>query len=469
MSIDSEVTEAIDGTDYRARLRVGTTLRNKWRLDVLLGVGGMAAVYAGTHATTAARAAIKVLHAELNVHASIRSRFAREGRAANTIGHPGVVKVLDEDTDDDGSAFLVMELLDGESLEARAARHGGRLPVDEVVAIADQLLDVLIAAHAKDIVHRDLKPENVFLTRDGHVRVLDFGIARLREAAGATNATRTGTMMGTPAYMAPEQARGLWDEVDGRTDLWAVGATMFALLTGQPAHRGRTANEILVAACTTQVPPVRSVAADVPQPVADVVDRALAFGRDARWPDARTMQDAGRRAYEAMHSGVPISSASGSLIVPASVRDRTLASAPDGVGVTVEPVSRTAASVLRTISSVPKVAWIGVAATLGAVMIVGIVVARSTGSASTATSAAAAIPPAAVSAAPAPPPAPLTPDALPVESAPAASAAPSAATSRPKPSRGGKRPAPVVPAKPPSPAPVTAPAPKLQVLGERSW
>jgi serine/threonine-protein kinase len=218
-----------------------------------------------------------------------------------------------------------MELLDGESLDSRAARSGGRLPVDEVLAVADQLLDVLIAAHDKGVVHRDLKPENVFLTRDGQVRVLDFGIARLREISSQSTATRDGAMMGTPAYMPPEQARGLWEEVDARADLWAVGATMFALITGRPVHEGRTTNEVLVHAVTQKATPLGDVIEAVPELVAALVDRALAFEKEERWPDARAMQNALRHAYHSMH-GTPISSHPRP-IVPESVPNRTLPSA----------------------------------------------------------------------------------------------------------------------------------------------
>ena len=341
-------TEAIDPVLMRAKSRVGCTLRGKWHLDVLLGVGGMAAVYAATH-RNGTRAAIKVLHPELGLHADVRSRFFREGRVANTVDHDGAVKVLDED-EDGGSLYLVMELLDGESLDARAARSEGKLPVDEVLAAADQLLDVLTAAHNKGVVHRDLKPENVFLTREGKVMVLDFGIARLRELSTQSNATRDGSTMGTPAYMAPEQARGLWDEVDARVDLWAVGATMFSLITGRPVHEGRTSNEILVAAVTQKAPALASLVPEIPKPVAALVDKALAFEKADRWPDATAMQDALRRAYHAL-SGAPISTHP-KLFVPVSVPNRTLPSAG------VDPpasrrADRTSAAVVAGQSGVP--------------------------------------------------------------------------------------------------------------------
>jgi eukaryotic-like serine/threonine-protein kinase len=316
------VTEPVDPVLIRARARVGRVLRGKWHLDVLLGVGGMAAVYAATHRNRT-RAAIKMLHSELSVHHEIRARFQREGRAANSIDHPGVVRVLDDDEAEDGSVFLVMELLDGESLEGRAKRLGGKLPIDEVIAAGNQLLDVLAVAHESGIIHRDLKPENIFLTREGQIRVLDFGIARIRELSGAAgHATRAGMAMGTPAYMAPEQARGLWDHVDATSDLWATGATAFALLTGRAVHEGRTTNEILVAAATNRAPGLRSIDPAIPEPVAEVVDKALAFEQEQRWPDARAMQDALRRAYEKIHDS-PISSAP-KPTVPPSVPDRTL-------------------------------------------------------------------------------------------------------------------------------------------------
>lgn len=327
---DDEPTQLLDPLVVRSRQRVGQVLREKWRLDVLLGVGGMAAVFAATH-RNGSRVAIKILHSELSVSADVRTRFMREGYAANAVGHDGVVHVSDDDVAEDGAAFLVMDLLDGETLEDRRKRHGGRLTEDEVLSVADQVLDVLMAAHAKGIVHRDIKPENVFLTRDGRVKVLDFGIAHVRDMSTASRATRSGHSMGTPAFMAAEQARGLWDQVDGRSDLWSLGATMFALLSGTEVHSGSTAYEVLFAAATNPAPSLVSVLPDVSSTVASVVDKALAFEREQRWSDAATMQEAVRSAYHDRH-GAPISTAP-RLTVPPSVLNRTLASA------TVAPVS----------------------------------------------------------------------------------------------------------------------------------
>jgi serine/threonine-protein kinase len=284
--------------------RSGEVLRNKWRLDRLLGAGGMASVYAATH-RNGKRAAVKLLHPELAFHEEIRKRFLREGYAANKVDHPGAVSVLDDDVAEDGSVFLVMELLEGESLSSRAERSGGALELCEVFPIADQLLNVLAAAHDKGIVHRDIKPENVFISPSGSIKVLDFGIARLREVAGTGKSTRTGTAMGTPAFMSPEQARGRWEQVDGRTDLWAVGATMFTLLTGKMVHEADTVNELLLEAMTAKARPVQSIRPDLPEPAAQIIDRALAFDPKDRWSDAREMQDAVRQAQDVLSGGEP--------------------------------------------------------------------------------------------------------------------------------------------------------------------
>ena len=289
-----------------ARARIGLIVKDKWRLDALLGVGGMAAVYSATHRNKN-RAAVKMLHAELSGDGETRKRFLREGYAANVVGHPGAVSVLDDDITEDGVAFLVMELLQGETLEARLVRKGDKLPINEVLAFADQLLDVLAAAHSKGIVHRDIKPENLFLTREGILKVLDFGIARVFESKShGVKKTRAGEIMGTPAFMAPEQALAKWDLVDGRTDLWAVGATMFTLITGDVVHPGESSNEQLIFSATRPARSVTTLARGLPRSVVEVVDRALAFKKEERWADARAMQQAVRAAGAAPSADVAV-------------------------------------------------------------------------------------------------------------------------------------------------------------------
>ncbi len=295
----------------RARERIGMVLGGKWTIESLLGVGGMAAVYAATH-RNGKRVAVKMLHSELSDHEEVRKRFLQEGYAANTIQHEGAVSVLDDDVAADGSAFIVMELLDGETVEDRWDRGERRLPARDVLAIVDQVLDVLAVAQSKGIVHRDIKPENLFITKGGAVKVLDFGIARVFEGeAGGPGTTRVGMVMGTPAFMAPEQARARWDEVDGRTDLWAVGATMFTLMSGRYVHPAASEHERLIASATKRAPALASLAPWVPATVAALVDRALAFSNEERWPDASSMQAAVRVALDAMGGAEPLATAPG--------------------------------------------------------------------------------------------------------------------------------------------------------------
>jgi eukaryotic-like serine/threonine-protein kinase len=277
----------------RALGRVGTLLRDKWRLDEVLGVGGMATVYAATHRNKK-RVAIKMLHTELSIDENIKSRFLREGYVANTVGHPGAVTVLDDDIAEDGSAFLVMELLEGETLEMRTERKG-KVPPGEVLALTDQLLDVLATAHEKGIVHRDIKPENLFFTIEGRLKVLDFGIAQLRDQT-TVNVTGTGSFMGTPMFMSPEHARGRWKEVDAQSDIWAVGATMFMMLSGRGVHVAETVNDQLILAATAHAPSIATVVGGLPDSVVNLIDRALAFDKADRWPTARSMQSVLRQA-----------------------------------------------------------------------------------------------------------------------------------------------------------------------------
>ena len=280
----------------RARARLGTVLADKWRLEGLLGLGGMAAVYTARH-RNGARAAIKLLHPELGRVPELRERFLREGYLANTVEHPCAVRVLDDDVvtggPDGDLAYLVMELLEGESVDARMQRLGAPLGEDDVLLVADDVLGVLEAAHDKGIVHRDVKPENLFFARDPdredgetRVKVLDFGLARMDLGI----VTRAGLALGTPSFMAPEQAAGRSAEIDGRTDLFGLGATMFRCLTGARIHDGANGAEIVAKMATLPAPPLRSVRADVSEPVAAIVDRALQFRREDRYPNAAAMR-----------------------------------------------------------------------------------------------------------------------------------------------------------------------------------
>ena len=284
-----------DAVVQQAQARIGQTFANKWVVNRLLDVGGMASVYAATH-RNGNRVALKVLHPTFADVEEAKPRFLAEGYVANRVGHPGAVKVLDDDHLPDGTPFLVMELLEGESLESRLNKRTSLNPA-AVAFAADRVLDVLFSAHKQGIVHRDIKPGNVFLTRDHQVKVLDFGLARVREGAFKGKATRPGMVLGTVSYMPPEQARAKRELIDARTDIWAVGATMWRALTGTYVHEGNSPQDRLLAAISRHAPPIRSLHPEVPEPYAAVVDRALQFQMNDRWNDAREMQRALATAY----------------------------------------------------------------------------------------------------------------------------------------------------------------------------
>ncbi len=288
-------------TDPEAVERVGNVLNDKWTLERLVGVGGMAAVYAGRH-RNGARAAVKVLHHDLARHKEVRERFQREGYAANKVDHPGVVKVLDDDVvssgPDAGTAYLVMELLEGESLQDRLERgvgFGERAFLD----LAFEVLEVLQAAHARGVVHRDLKPENLFFARDEaepdktRVKVLDFGLARLLDSQTITT---YGLALGTPSFMSPEQAAGRVDEIDGRTDLFALAATGFRVRAGRRIHEADSPAEVVAMMSRLPAPRIGTIVANVSAPYARVIDRALEFKREDRYEGAAAMRGDVRRA-----------------------------------------------------------------------------------------------------------------------------------------------------------------------------
>jgi serine/threonine protein kinase len=210
-----------------------------YRAISLLGEGGMGAVYLAEHPTIGRRVAVKVLHRNFIRDENLLGRFLNEARAANAIRHPNIIEILDSGTIADGTPFLVMELLEGESLGARLRRVGA-LPVPTAVELAYQTASALGAAHKKGIVHRDLKPDNLYIVPDPHepererIKVLDFGIAKLQQgSSGDSVKTRTGTLMGTPIYMSPEQCRGT-RTVDHRSDIYSLGIILFEMLVGQP-------------------------------------------------------------------------------------------------------------------------------------------------------------------------------------------------------------------------------------------
>lgn len=274
---------------------LGRVLGRRWTLERVIGVGGSAAVYAASH-HNGSRVAIKVLHRSLRAVPLVRGRFLREGYIASRIGVPDVVNVIDDGCDGD-VVYLVMELLEGASLDVLRERAGGRLATADVVELGCRLLRVLEAAHARGVLHGDIKPSNLFRTVEPvGLKVLDFGIARIlgaRDGLGYESAGSDGEWCaGTPAFMAPEQARGAKGALDERTDLWAVGATLFSLLTGEQVHAGGSTTEILQAASQQPARPLRELLPSASPELAQLVDRALAFEPTARFASASAMKQA---------------------------------------------------------------------------------------------------------------------------------------------------------------------------------
>lgn len=287
----------------RARLRVGLLIGGKWRVERVLGIGGMASVYYAVHQHNQRQVAIKILHQEFCHQNESRERFAQEARAANRVNHRGAVPVLDDGVLDDGTPYMVMDFLDGQSLQQRWEHADQWLSVEEVFGVAARLLEILEAAHAAGVLHRDIKPENIFLTSEGEVKLLDFGISKM-SGSEQTHKTQVGTTMGTPSFMSPEQARGRWDELDPRADLFSVGATMYALLSGRAIHEAETANELLLKVMTEPAQDLRQVAPHVPEIAAQVVNRALAFNKKNRYASAAEMGLAVREVHARFNRGL---------------------------------------------------------------------------------------------------------------------------------------------------------------------
>ncbi len=268
---------------------IGRVIGGKYRVTAPLGEGGMGVVVAADDMTTGQRVALKILRPEMLEDQDVTRRFLEEGATASRIQHPNVLRVLGSGTTELGTPFIVMEHLDGTSLGT--FMRGSRIPPAAAVPILQGILAGLGAAHAAGVVHRDLKPENVFLERKAsgtsgyEVKLLDFGVARVMDAAGGMGSrTKTGILLGTPAYMSPEQLRNSKD-ADGRTDLWAAGVMLYEMLCGRHPFPAPTEFARLAVILNSPPEPID----DVARPFAAVLDRALAKDRDARFSSAHEM------------------------------------------------------------------------------------------------------------------------------------------------------------------------------------
>jgi serine/threonine-protein kinase len=258
---------------------LGSLARGRYRIERRLGAGGMASVYLARDEELGRPVAIKVLADNLAGDATFRARFVREARLAAGLAHPNVVTVFDAD-EEDGTPFIVMEHVEGETL-AELVRRRGSLPPREAVELTLQAAAGLAHAHAAGLVHRDVKPQNLLLRRDGTVKVADFGIAR---AAESSHLTELGTVLGTAAYLAPEQAAG--QVVTAAADVYSLGAVLYQLLTGQPPYLFESLAELGRLHTEGAIAPVRMLAPEASPELEAVVMRALARLPEYRPPTA---------------------------------------------------------------------------------------------------------------------------------------------------------------------------------------
>ncbi|HJL19426.1 MAG TPA: serine/threonine-protein kinase [Sandaracinaceae bacterium LLY-WYZ-13_1] len=293
------------GSETYLLQRGGQILAGRYRVTELLGVGAMGSVWLAEQMALKTIVVVK-FHEEGFVGSKAEvalERFLREARTIASVRHRNVCELYEVGRTEEGEPYLIMERLDGGSLAARL-RDEGRLPVGESLAIAIALCHGLEAVHAAGVLHRDIKPENVFLHEDRELgvvpKLIDFGLAR--PAGDEKRITSNGKAVGTPGYMAPEQARGQRD-LDARADLYAVGVTLYEMLSGELPARGETSMDLMVWTATEDPIPLAEHRPDLAGPVTDAVMKALAFPRPGRYEDARSMRLALEAVYEAHRSG----------------------------------------------------------------------------------------------------------------------------------------------------------------------
>jgi len=269
---------------------LGRLIADKYRLDAVLGVGGMGAVFRATQLSVNRPVAVKLIQGPLLKHPEVEKRFRREAEAMARLRHPASVRLFDFGATSEGELYMVMELLEGHDLAAHLVQRGA-LQAGEALAIAKQILLALGEAHAQGIVHRDLKPANVFMAElhggEIAVKVMDFGIAGIEQAAAHNRLTRTGTVLGTPAYMSPEQAQG--HAVDGRSDLYALGVLLFEMITGRVPFTADSAVSLLLAQVSFAPPRLQEVLPDHPElvPLQPLLDALLQKSPDNRPANAQ--------------------------------------------------------------------------------------------------------------------------------------------------------------------------------------
>jgi serine/threonine-protein kinase len=284
--------------------REGTELGGKYRLGRAIGEGGMGEVYRAENYLIGRPVAIKVMRAELARDEALVKRFLREARAANMVRHPNVVDILDIGQDETGTPFIVAELLEGEDLAKALTAAGGRFAIEPMLRYMLPIVEAVAEGHTKGLVHRDLKPENVFLAREGRnmvPKLLDFGISHLKPGPLDKRLTAAGQAMGTPAYMSPEQIRGV--EVDARADVWSLGVILQELLSGQLPFDAENAPALFVAVVSEEPRPLADDGSRGRAEIAAIVRRCLRRDPDERYPTAVELLKDLRRTWRSLNVG----------------------------------------------------------------------------------------------------------------------------------------------------------------------
>jgi len=294
---------------------IGTVLHETYRITRLIGAGGMGSVYEAVHVRLARkRFAVKMLLTDVTSDPATYGRFRREAEVMTEIGHPHIVEVLDFNVTDDGKPYMVMELLEGEDLASRIRRLG-RLDPRELVDIIDQVASALQAAHDHDIVHRDIKPANIYLIQPPggkvHAKVLDFGLSKIQHSRSVL--TLSQAVFGTPYYMSPEQASGTVDEIDHRTDIFALACICYQALTGALPFDAPTIPGTLYKVCHLEPSPIRLVLPQIPAPVELVLGRAMAKDKGARY---ERVEDFAAALRQALIIGAPDLDATEEVVLP---------------------------------------------------------------------------------------------------------------------------------------------------------
>src|SRR5205807_268137 len=267
-----------------------------YRVIKPLGKGGMGAVYMAEHPVIGSKVAIKFLHPQFATDKKIVDRFFNEARAVNVIGHDNILKCLDLNVTDDNPHYFIMEFLHGKPLQDLVLPDGPML-LEVAGPILLQICEALQAAHDSKIIHRDLKPDNVYLTvhkgKKNFVKVVDFGIARVTDDAGvSTGKTQTGMVMGTPAYMSPEQAGGMTTRIDARSDIYSLGCMMYQMATGKLPFPGSSFGEVLIGHLQLPPPPIRELNPDVPEAYEAVIMKCLEKQQEKRYQSMTELHDA---------------------------------------------------------------------------------------------------------------------------------------------------------------------------------